>query len=230
MRLLNKTSLILLFLASAALAACTNVGPTDDPIRRHFTWERYVGGQDLAQACMRGQPERFRLVYNAIYDEQRRSYDLTGMEDGGAMLEARAIGPGNLVTMPLSDPLQPWRGETSLFRLTAADFAGLKAVLEQAGFRRPAPEGLFLRGDDFYWAASSCEGGEFHFYAWSNEQPGFSDLPLLAALGRFDRTGVEPNPPRQVPLAPYSLLFNTTQPHGRPIPHRLRVGKNGLDD
>ncbi|MBX3456640.1 hypothetical protein [Ferrovibrio sp.] len=218
----------------AGLSGCASQGPTDDPVARHFSWEYYVGGDDIARSCAPGSPDRYRMVYNAIYDEQRRSYDFTpldeaGQDKGAMMLEARAMAPANLVTIKLNDPIGPWRGAASLRKLTAAEFAGIKAGLEQAGFSKPAPKGMFLRGDDFYWTASACINGAFHFHAWNNEQPGFAALPFLALLAPFDATGVEPNPPRAVALLPYGSWPGQTQDSMRPQPHRFRVGDNGLD-
>lgn len=224
-----KKALLVLITASAALAGCASQGPTNDPVQRHFSWEYYVGGDDIAQRCQPGTPDRYRMVYNAIYDEQRRSYDFTPLEQGAMMLEARAMAPANLLTIPLNDPIAPWRGAVGLRKLSAEEFAGIKAALQQAGLGKPSPKGLFLRGDDFYWTASACIDGRFHFYAWNNEQPGFAALPFLAALAPFDTTGVAPNPPRQVALPPYGSWPGQTQDSMRPQPHRYRVGENGLD-
>ncbi len=145
------------------------------------------------------------------------------------MLEARVMGHPNLLSVPLNDPAAPWRGGVGLRRLTAAEFAGIKAGLENAGLGKPSPKGLFLRGDDFYWTASACIAGRFHFFAWNNEQPGFAALPFLALLAPFDTTGVAPNPPRAVALLPYGAWPGQTPDAVRPEPHRFRVGENGLD-
>lgn len=225
---LNK-ALLMAAVALAGLAGCASQGPTDDPLARHFSWEYYVGGDDIARRCTSGAPDRYRMVYNAIYDEQRRSYDFTPLEEGAMMLEARAMAPGNLIAVPLNDPIAPWRGAVGLHKLSAAQFASIKSALETAGLGKPSPKGLFLRGDDFYWTASACIGGQFHFYAWNNEQPGFAALPFLAVLAPFDTTGVAPNPPRSVALLPYGSWPGQTQDAVRPQPHRFRVGENGLD-
>lgn len=217
------------------LAGCAAVGPTDDPFLRSLTWQRYVGGDDIARACQAGQPERFRLVYNAVEEEQRRTYDLSAMADGGAMLETQAIGRPNLNDPhnPISvrDPLAPWRGQRAMYRLDAAEYARLKQAITTAGFEAPAPQGLFLRGDSFYWTASACRDGNFHFHAWSWPSPEFDRMavPLLEALQPFDKTGVAARRPYEVPLPPYSSYLNTTDPDGsRSIPHRYQVHGNGL--
>lgn len=217
-----------LALAAGLLAGCAQVGPTDDPVQRHFTWHRYVGGEDIASACAPGRPDRYRLVYNAIYSEQRRAYDIAVTDDGGALQETRVMTPGNLLDVPLTDPLRPWRGETSLARMSSAEFADLRAILAKAGLAAGPKDGMFLRGDDFYWAASACVDGKFHFQAWTHDEPGFAALPLMQAVARFDRTGVPVNPVREVALPPYSSLLVNTREDPEAIPHRYRVGKTGL--
>ncbi|WP_430398808.1 hypothetical protein [Ferrovibrio sp.] len=219
--------------AVLALGACASVGPTDDPIRRHYSWDRYVGGDDLAVSCQPGQPARYRLVYNGRHDEQRRSYDFSAQPDGGAMLEARVIGSGSLLRLTVEDPLKPWRGEQALYRLSAAEFSTITKALADAGFEQTAKRNMELRGDDFFWTASACRDGKFHFNAWAAEgypaeTTGFKDLRFLEVLAPFDRTGVAVNPPRKVPLPPYSTLFNETSEKPKVVPPRYIVGDNGL--
>lgn len=213
---------------SVLIASCTNVGPTDDPVVRRYSWNHYVGGDDLARACLPGAPETLRLVYNGIYDEQRRTYDFTAQPDGGAMLDARAIGPGDLRQVAFNDALKPWSGQQALYKLDAAEYAGVKGSLAQAGFEGPAPQGLELRGDSFYWTASACRDGQFHFHAWAAPSPAFDRLTFIEALAPFDRTGVAVNPPRPLALPPYGLLFATARQKPKEIPHRFIVGPNGL--
>lgn len=212
------------------LAACASQGPTDNPVQRNLTWDRYVGGDDMARSCAAGQPARYRLVYNARQEDQQRSYDISAQPDGGAMLEARVMGRGYLNKVLLTDPLAPWRGEQALYRLTPAEFDQLKAAVTATGFEAPAPEGLFLRGDTFYWTASACRDGQFHFHAWAWPSPEFDRMavPLLKALAPFDRTAEKPIEPYEVPLPPYSLLLERRG--GQPFspPHRYIVAKNGL--
>lgn len=217
------------------LAGCAAVGPTDDPFLRSLTWQRYVGGDDIARACQAGQSERYRLVYNAVEDEQRRTYDLSALADGGAMLEMQAIGRPNLNDphnpISIRDPLAPWRGQRAMYRLDAAEYARLKQAIGATGFEAPAPQGLFLRGDSFYWTASACRDGNFHFHAWAWPSAEFDRMavPLLEALQPFDKTGVAARQPQEVPLPPYSSYLNTTDPSGsRSIPHRYQVHGNGL--
>lgn len=233
--LTKPLSLALLFALAAAIPGCASIGQTDNPIIRSFTWDRYVGGDDIARACAPGQPDRYRLVYNAIEDRQRRNYDLTALPEGGAMLEAQVIGPAVLNDprrgISVADPIRPWRGEGALYRLNAEELGRVVASLQAAGFEQPAPEGLELRGDSFFWTASACRNGQFHFHAWGWPSAEFDRMavPLLETMLAFDRTGVEAQRPYAVPLPPYSSYFQTKDPVAPPkVPSRFIVAKNGL--
>jgi len=218
-------------IAAAGLAACASQGPTDNPLRRALTWDRYVGGDDLARACAPGQPARYRLVYNARQDDQQRSYDITAQPDGGAMMEARVLGRGLLNNILISDPLRPWNGEQALYRLNPAEFTQLKQAIAATGFEAPASQGLALRGDTFYWAASACREGKFHFNAWAWPSPDFDRMavPLLRAVAPFDKTVEKPIEPYEVPLPPYGTMISQGTERGvKSVPHRYMVGENGL--
>lgn len=223
-------------IAAAGLAACASQGPTDNPVRRALTWDRYVGGDDLARACAPsgqngGQPAKYRLVYNARQDDQQRSYDITALPDGGAMMEARVLGRGLLNNILISDPLRPWNGEQALYRLNPTEFAQLKQAITATGFEAPAPKGSFLRGDTFYWAASACREGNFHFNAWAWPSPEFDHMavPLLRAVAPFDKTVEKPIEPYEVPLPPYGTMLSAGTEKGiKPVPHRYIVSDNGL--
>lgn len=233
---LKKVFLAVALAAGGLLGGCAAVGPTDDPFLRTLTWERYVGGDDIARACTPGQPPRYRLVANAVEKVQKRSYDITGLAEGGAMVEARVIGPPvlNDPRNPISirDPLAPWRGQTSLHRIGTAELNGVVAALGSSGFEAPAPDGLFLRNDGFFMTASVCRDGQFHFFAWSGEEPGFKPVydRLMAAILPFDDTGVAPVQFYEVALPPYGSYFAASGRDVQPqyTPERYQVGKNGL--
>ena len=233
---LKKVFLTAALVTAGLLGGCAAVGPTNDPFLRGLTWERYIGGDDLDRACVAGQPERFRLVYNAVEKEQRRTYDITGEAGGGAMVEARVIGPPVLNDprnpITLRDPLAPWRGQTAQQQISAAQLDGLVAALDVSGFEEPAPDGLFLRADGFFITASACRNGRFHFYAWSGEAADFKPVAdrLLGAVLRFDGTGIAPIQPHEVALPPYGSYFAAAGRDVQPqyTPERYQVGKNGL--
>lgn len=230
-----KKVLALTAILAVPVAGCASQGPTDNPVLRNMSWDRYVGGDDIFRACAPGQPDRIRLVYNARQDYQQKTYDFSAQPDGGAMLEARVVGRGNLndpkTPISIRDPLGPWRGPQALYRLAPAEMAKVRAAMTAAGFEAPAPDGLFLRGDSFYWTASACREGKFHFHAWSYPSPEFDRMavPMIEALAPYDKTGVEATKPYEIPLPPYSLLVNSDpRYHGGTMPHQYQVGKHGL--
>lgn len=196
-----------LLAAGLMLAACTASGPAGDPVSRSFTWFSYLNGDDIRARCS-GFRDRYRLVYNALWQEQVRTYDVTQESGGqGAMLEAHVFGNVNLMQLRLSDPLASWRGESSLVRMPPAAVAALDAALAQAGFEQPARRGMVLQSDRFYWIAMACRDGRFHWNAWLAPSPEFARLDLLSVLNPYDGTRVAVNPPRRVPQTPF-------RPHG----------------
>ncbi len=195
------THLRMKFLVAAALlllSACAyQSGDLENPLTRRFTWFSYLGGEDLRAACRPGQPARFRLVYNGVYKEQVRAYDLRESATGsGAILFVRIFAGGELVTVGYPDPLAPGRGVAAETRLTTEEYGELVRALADNGAFAPPPEGLQLGSDEFYWVASACVDGRFRFHAWRYGSEPFAKLTLEQALSRFDRSGVAFNRPR----------------------------------
>ena len=58
----------------------------DQPIVRSFNWFAYVGGDDIRAACRPGGRNRVRLIYNALWEEQVRTYEIFLQPDGTAGL------------------------------------------------------------------------------------------------------------------------------------------------
>ena len=57
------------------LSGCERLGE-DHPVTRKLTWFSHLGGRDIRNSCVTGAPDRYRFVYNGIYVEQVRSYDI----------------------------------------------------------------------------------------------------------------------------------------------------------
>src|SRR3546814_13261450 len=94
------------------LAACLYRGNIDDPMTIKATWLSYLNGDDMRAACVEGAPLQYRLIYNADYDEQLRSYAVTGTpgsdgDAGGGRLAVRGLGSSGTAVheMIFSDPL-----------------------------------------------------------------------------------------------------------------------------
>ncbi len=199
----------------------------DDPVARSFTWFSYLAGDDIRAACASGAPERYRFVYNAVWGEQVRTYDVAA-GPSGATQTSRVFGSANLVSFDPLDPQGPWRGRRSEAALDAAGVARIARLLPGEDAAKP---GAWLRSDDYYWAASACRNGRFIFQAWDSDAPDFTGLPFLPALLPADRTGVPPRPWKRLALGPFdaSAALERRTPDGTLQLFRLQVGRDGLN-
>ena len=160
--------LVALLLGTVLLVGCAARGVAVDPVRRSLGWFSYLGGEDVREGCFAGAAERLRFVYNAVYTEQIRTYDvLADPGDTAATVTARVFGSASLVGLRFGDLLAPWHGTVVSARIDRPDLKALRLSLDDSGFFRPAPEGLLLRSDGFYWAVSACLDGAFHFNAFA---------------------------------------------------------------
>ena len=189
-----------------ALAGCTYRPGADNPVARSLTWFSYAGAGDIRADCRPGAADRMRLIYNGDYDEQVRSYDVTALAAGGKV-EIRVRGPQDLTRgVLLFDLFGPWRAEGRLVRIAANELADLRRTLGDSGLARPAPDGLRLDSNEFYWLVSACLDGRFMVNAWKYPSPRFEALGFPAVLLRLDPTGIALNPPQ--PAYPLPERFN----------------------
>ena len=181
------------------LGACTVAGPPHEPLTRELTWFGYLAGDDIRRACGLDGPDRYRFVYNAIYTEQVRSYDLVDFGDGGE-LETNVFGRIELARVLLSNPLPSWFGETSRATLSPWDVATIVTALQESGFDDPPPVGTRLDSGNFYWIVLACRGGRFHFNAYAPPSDQFEQIRFLEPLLAHDNTGIAVNPVRDRPV------------------------------
>jgi len=204
--------------------------PVDqDPVTRKFTWFSYLDGGDIRNECSGASPLQVRAVYNGVYDEQVRTYDVRPRagEEGAYDLSVRVIGEADLSEMRVegwANLLDPWRGKDVKTILRQEDAGLLVRALKADGAMGPSPQGMELHSDDFYWIVSGCIEGQnvFHAYKWPEEP--FVGAQFSGLLQSWDMTGVPVNPPRKV--------FDVDDPTRRPKETRsdfqVRVGENGL--
>ena len=208
------------------LSGCAYDG-SGDPVSRKFSWFDYLGGGDIRAACAAGAADRYRLVYNAIYVEQVRTYDLSVNPDGSGTLQSRVFGSPKLSAFSIggiSDLTSPWRGEAVSRRLDAAAVAALDADIAASGAYGPAPEGLRLDSDRFYWTVAACKGGVFRFNAYQWPSDRFAALKFPERLFAWDETGVTVHPPRE---ADTREIHGSNNPEGA-ARFTVEVGANGL--
>lgn len=220
-------------LSALAFSACAYQGLIDEPVTIKATWYSYLAGDDIRQTCVPNGLPRYRLVYNGNYEEQLRSYEVVGLDGGGARFVARVLGPmrAAAVIRDPSDLQAPWRWTRSEALLSPQAFAGFKAVLDRDGLRRRLDGVMDLLSTEFYWIVSGCEKGEFLFNAWRFGTERYASLRFPEVLLGYDETGIELNPPRAVD--PLDRL-QARRPIGRrdsgDAAHvfRVKVGPDGL--
>ncbi len=116
---------------------------------------------------------------------------------GGAYFIARAIGPTNLAEVELNDLLAPWRWQKSESQLSGGELDQFRDLLTQSGWGKGAPQGKILHSRDFYWVASGCRNGQFHFDAWVHAQGDFPEIKFQEFLLARDKTNVAFRPAGQ---------------------------------
>ncbi len=199
-RLLSRIAPLATLGGALMLAACAYQGDQSTPGAQKLTWFSYLNGEDIRQGCAEGTLDRYRLVNNAVYEEQLRSYELRLSPNGGGSYSARAQGVASLTKVTLNDPLAPWGWQTSEASLTPEQGAAFKSALADSGFYGPPPVGKRFYSGFFYWWVVACEDGQMHYNAWEYGMPGYAELTFPDWLYALDRTGLAVNPPREIDL------------------------------
>lgn len=214
------------------LSACTYQGYIEQPATIKATWYSYLAGDDIRRTCVPNALPRFRAVHNANYDEQLRTYEVVALDDGGARLRARVLGPMRAVAV-IRNPLDvqdPWRWTVAETRLTPQEFATFQERLAESGWHRPLSEPMELLSTEFYWIVTGCRAGEFTFNAWRFGTDRYAALTFPEFLLARDETGVALNPPR--PVSPRDRMRNYRPVGARssgedPYVFAVRVGPDG---
>ena len=224
----RRRDLGLALLALGVLAGCAYEGAIDQPVTIKATWFSYLNGDDIRSACTDGAPSWYRLVYNGNYDEQLRTYEVVTDGTGGAYYKARVqTGAGLDLTKFSFDGLQGMAGWTTVqTRLIPVDLAALERALEASDAFGPAPVGLRMASEQFYWVASLCRDGRFHFNAWLYPSARAAGLRFPQVLLGHDGTGIAVNPPREV--AGIERVRRTVKGEGGPQHFDLEVDENGF--
>ena len=204
----------------------------DPPIVRSFNWFAYVGGDDIREACGRDGRSRLRLVYNAIYSEQVRTYEIFLQPDGTAGMSIGVLADQGVVSNLLlnngGDVLKPWsmrRGERILSPVETRELLGL---LQASAAFGPPPDGLRLPDVDFWWTVASCRDGKWGFQAYHYPTDGFANVRFAQRLFSWDTVPVPVNPPRRLEPAELRRDWNAPVNHMKANKWTLTVGKDGL--
>jgi len=183
------------------LVGCTYHQETDNPILRKLTWFGYLDGDDIREACASGASDWYRLVYNGVYIEQVRSYEIRQEGDGDAYAMVSSVSlPADLSHVELEarrpDLLKPWRPVVVRIPFGHSQLDLLRAALEKDGVFGPPPVGLRMSSIQFYWVLSACHDGKYRFNAFLWPSDRFKSLTFPGLLASWDKTGIPVNPPR----------------------------------
>jgi hypothetical protein len=213
-RELNRLAALVVALTAAA---CTSGGHgyQDDPVARKLSWFSYIKGDDVRARCEPGMPDQFRFVYNGIYVEQVRTYDIEPSPLPNHMrMTIRVTEKANLAEIALDpanpDFMKPWRPKTAVVDLPAAEVERLKRALMADGFSsRPAPA-RSISSIEFYWAVSACLDGQFKLNAYVWPSRPFDEAAFPKLLFGWDMTEVAINRPRKADTLD---VYGTTEPN-----------------
>lgn len=128
------------------LGACESLGE-DHPFNRKFNWFDHLGGADIRAAC---QPDRYRFIYNGIYMEQVRSYDILATNQPDfhrfKVAVAEEADLRDIITvLGRPDIFQPWRPRIESRVLSTDVVRNMNTVLAGDGFfTSKLPKGAFL--------------------------------------------------------------------------------------
>jgi hypothetical protein len=135
----------------------------DPPIVRSFNWFAFVGGDDIRANCGKDGRNRMRLIYNAIYSEQVRTYELFLQPDGTTGLGIGVLADQGVVSNLLmnngGDALKPWSMKRGERILNAGETRDLLALLQESAAFGPPRDGQRLPDVDFWWTVASCRNG-----------------------------------------------------------------------
>jgi hypothetical protein len=238
MRSLSAVAFALVFAAVAgALAPGARAQRTDrnvaPPVVRSLSWFGYVGGDDIRAACRPGSRSHIRLIYNALWEEQVRAYDLFPQPDGTAGLEVGVLADqgvvGSLSISSGADITNPWQMKKAQRLLSADEMRNLTGALQASAAFGPPRDGLRLPDNDFWWAVSSCRDGVWGFQAYHYPTDGFANVKFADRLWSFDEVRVPINKPRALEPAEFRRGFDShSAQRGRGDRWMLVVGKDGL--
>ena len=204
----------------------------DPPIVRSFNWFAFVGGDDIRANCGKDGRNRMRLIYNAIYSEQVRTYELFLQPDGTTGLSIGVLADQGVVSNLLinngGDVLKPWSMKHGERILNGGETRDLMALFQASAAFGPPRDGLRLPDVDFWWTVASCRDGVWGFQAYHYPTDGFANVKFAQKLFSFDSVPVPVNPPRK--LVPAELRRDPNAPvnHMKANQWTLTVGRDGL--
>ena len=202
-----------------AVSACSYTGGINDPITRKFSWFSYVNGDDIRKVCSTLGADRYRFVYNGIYERQTRSYDVFFHSK---KIKMQVRGEANIRDMTLDDIVAPWRGVNEELLIGDKELKAIKQSLIASAALHPIATGLRLYSDKFYWTVAACVDGQFYFNGYKWDTPRWGQMQFDDLLFALDVTGVDVSEPGSIPPSDMWGKSNMSRPF------LLEIGENGL--
>tara|TARA_R100000005_G_scaffold96577_1_gene84744 strand:- start:6738 stop:7430 length:693 start_codon:yes stop_codon:yes gene_type:complete len=218
--------LVMTLLLAGCAAERDQVG---NPVVRPFQWFSYANGDDIRRDCAPGRNARYRLIYNAIYDEQVRTYDILQYATSGTATQTTRVLRGSIgVDWLLGQVTGSGRGQggSSRVDISPTELGAIEQALIKSGFEQPAIRGQILHSDEFYWIAMVCREGNFKYYAWTDRNADVAKLPFRDVLAKGDQTGVPFVEPHVPVVFGRSSRYYTSGPDSTYF--TMQVGDNGL--
>jgi hypothetical protein len=210
--------------ACALMAGCAYTGgDVTDPLSRKVYWFSFVAGDDIRAACRPGAPDRFRLVYNGVYGEQMRTYELDSAQK--RLLVRVAKAPSASINLSLDDPMAHWRSAEATTQLDDQHYGQLVSALAADGAFGPPAVGTNLPSHGFYWAAATCKDGRFTFTGWAYPSDAFKALTFPGLLKGLDFTD---QPFAEAHDLGFDPIWEQHRKRNEVVDFTLTVGRDGM--
>ena len=211
------------------LSSCSYQGGSEQPVVRKFSWFSYVAAEDIRKKCNSANNSQYRFVYNGIYNEQVRTYDVSQVGEGRYRIQINVTEEADISSNEFDlddiDLFRPWRPKTSVTHVSTKEINMLNKALTDLGFFDSPLPSINLSSISFYWVVSSCIDGEFqqNAYLWPEEEFKKAAFPKL--LSMWDYTDIPINPPRET--SDFSI-YGTAETISFRNHFNLKFGGNGL--
>ena len=219
------------------LAGCNYTGVTGDPVIRNLTWFSYLNGDDIRSSCSPGAPDRYRLIYNAQWDKQVRTYEITARHplasiptQTGAVLDIRVFVSTGVINSYIDTLSGRAGGSATSLTLGPVEIAEFRDKLARSGFDQPLLNSVWLRSDQFFWIGMACENGQFRYKAWPIDPTvpanDLARLAFPAFLMAHDTVKPPASPAHYLALSPFDSA--RAQKEHNSIQFRLEVDASGI--
>ena len=211
------------------LSACSYKGGEDQPAIRKFTWFSYVKADDIRTECNNSTNPQYRFVYNGVYNEQVRTYDIYQVKKDRYQIKINVTEEADISSIKLNfevpDLFQPWRPKISVADVPAKQIDILERTLRDIGFFDSLPPRGNLTSTNFYWVVSACIDRKFtqNAYIWPEEK--FINAVFPELLSIWDFTDIPINPPRETSNFG---IYGTTETKDFRNHFNLKFGSDGF--